>query len=126
MNKNAEAWVAALLSDEYEQGRLVLHRKATPTAPDEWCCLGVACDLYLKAGGELDVIEHDDGHVSYNSASCRLPDVVRTWLGLRRAVGSMSRRAALGELNDSGFTFAEIAAIIAAEPEGLFEAPLVE
>lgn len=38
------AWVAALRSGDYKQGGTVLRRR------DRYCCLGVLCDLAVKAG----------------------------------------------------------------------------
>lgn len=48
MNKKIkEDWVKALRSGEYAQGKGELHNKEDNT----FCCLGVLCDLYLKAKG---------------------------------------------------------------------------
>lgn len=45
MNPEIKAkWVAALRSGDYEQGRGYLHRGG-------FCCLGVACDLFIKETG---------------------------------------------------------------------------
>ncbi len=40
-----EMWIQALESGEYQQGHRALH------PGDNFCCLGVLCDLYRKATG---------------------------------------------------------------------------
>lgn len=108
MNDFAKQWVAALRSGEYQQGTGRLRYKG------RYCCLGVACNLYDPDGWEGDV---------YAGISERLPDHVMTALGLRMSSGQCSREGvntSLVDLNDSGLTFAEIADVIEAEPEGLF------
>jgi len=64
-----ELWLAALRSGEYKQGRQRLR------TDDEFCCLGVLCDLAVKAGA---VDGFDDG-------GWYLPDDVATWAGLEDA-----------------------------------------
>ena len=50
MNKNAEIWIKALRSGKYSQGTGSLSRTVTENGETEvnFCCLGVACDLYDK------------------------------------------------------------------------------
>lgn len=128
MNDNAKAWVAALRSGEYKQGRLALHG----LEPDRWCCLGVACDLYCRSERPLlgrilrqaecvpifqwpTLVETFDGH------DTGLPLVVMSWLGLRDMGGRYgSEGDSLAQLNDRGESFADIATLIESEPEGLF------
>lgn len=43
-------WISALRSGEYQQGVGALRQKADPEQPDRFCCLGVLCDLAVKAG----------------------------------------------------------------------------
>lgn len=90
LNPNAELWAKALESGEYKQGRLRLR-----TVDNKFCCLGVACDLAIKAGvpgvswqhdlfANWEVLEQPYNmcrHTSY------LPETVRTWLGLRTFSG---------------------------------------
>ncbi len=48
MNKDIkQKWITALLSDDYTQGRNCLRNNN-----DEFCCLGVLCDLYWKETGD--------------------------------------------------------------------------
>jgi hypothetical protein len=105
LNPNAKKWVEALRSGKYEQGRNRLK-----TAHNEFCCLGVACELAIEAG----VIREYEGCNSFLS----LP-VVR-WLGLNTGSGAYMG-GALHKDNDNGSSFLEIADIIESQPDGLFE-----
>lgn len=78
-------WVAALRSGEYQQGRNFLR------TDEGFCCLGVLCDLAVKAGvadwGEPDVFPSIDGRVYDDVRACGdstgvLPTVVMRWAGL--------------------------------------------
>lgn len=40
--KNIQTWINALRSGQYEQGRGALEPQR-----DQYCCLGVACDLFI-------------------------------------------------------------------------------
>ena len=116
MNDNARKWVAALRSGEFEQaqGRL--------KDGDAYCCLGVACELYIRETGvgswdERSSFLNGDGR----AYSAVLPDELQTWLGVRADVASYAEGVcALTIDNDNGKTFTEIADIIESEPEGLF------
>ena len=67
MNKKVKTlWLKALRSGEYKQVQLQLKRD------DRYCCLGVLCDLAVKAG----VIKGFSGRAFY------LPSAVRAWAGL--------------------------------------------
>lgn len=134
--ENREKWVAALRSGEFKQARGYLSVDGVGM-----CCLGIACDLAIKDGVELDrqydeldgeaikseyydldeplTIErfgHDEGEV--------LPQSVRAWLGLTEMSGGWTATDGtldgLALRNDRGATFEEIAALIESEPEGLF------
>ena len=97
MNENAKAWVAALRSERYKQCRGDLQNK------EEFCVLGVACDLYLKAGHtnlktEINVDEsvsyiQDDGK-RYNG---HLPTPVGHWLGIKTRHGACTQTGSDGE-----------------------------
>jgi len=117
MNENAKAWVAALRSGDYKQGHEVLRRG------DEFCCLGVACDLAVKAGLPILVFTEDECTV-YGDRVGTLPDDVRDWLGLASDTGFYSERrgpTSLVTLNDDhNYDFARIADVIEQEPDGLF------
>lgn len=129
-------WVDALRSGEYEQTTNVLCRLNEDDEPVGFCCLGVACDLALKAGIDLKVsngtltdaeLAEDDDPIrclSYGGATAALPPVVRAWLGLSDGNdngmygGGME---CLAGRNDAGASFGAIADIIESRPAGLFE-----
>jgi len=116
-------WAEALESGEYEQTTEWLQ------GDGGFCCLGVACEVAeehgIKVSREWDTDELDGSDLSDQ------PDV-QEWLGLTGENGSFkilqdrpnnSNRisTSLARLNDEGkTTFAELAAIIRAEPKGLF------
>jgi hypothetical protein len=102
MNKTVKkAWVRALRSDEYEQGRSGLHDPAANT----FCCLGVLCDLHAKKTGREWGCHGSMG--VYVDTCCLPPDVVREWSGL-----SDAQAKSLAGFNDRGFTFKQLANII--------------
>lgn len=118
MNGNAEKWVAALESGEYQQTAGVL-RDA-----NGFCCLGVACDLAVKAGVPVKVTPPRDSADCwyYNDIDGVLPKAVQGWLGLKEDIGEYrsddsGRALSLSAVNDSGASFAEIAQTIRTHPE---------
>jgi hypothetical protein len=133
MNNNVKKWIAALRSGKYKQGLQCL------CAGDEFCCLGVACDLYAQehdlkwspASNVAPVV----GSLSLLGQASHLPIEVILWLGMQNAFGRHWPQKMHGEeeeegeeeettslsiLNDLGKTFEEIADIIESEPDGLF------
>lgn len=116
LNKNAKAWVKALRSRKYKQTTGCL------TNDGKFCCLGVACELAVKAK-VIPAVEND----SYDGNSSTLPASVQHWLGLQEASGLFKKNkdgttTDLTILNDSEKkTFGQIARVIESEPEGLFE-----
>lgn len=117
MNANAEKWVKALENGEYKQGKGLLRKG------DEYCCLGVACDLALKNGVEMQVTKAESGETLYNLNSRFLPIEVNCWLGLRNADTMSvytSKNGTLVDLNDNGHSFSEIAEIIRNDSDYLF------
>jgi hypothetical protein len=111
-----EQWVAALRSREYRQGQGALH--VVSDEGDRFCCLGVLCDLAVKAGVEvrlgsgviiLDGIRYNT--VRYDNEGAYPPVSVQEWSDLERRERVVSREAMtrLASLNDSGRTFEEIA-----------------
>lgn len=119
MNDNAQKLATALRSDEFKQTRGALRDESG------YCCLGVACELYRRAvGGEWT----NNGFVvpdARHSEHFNLPDAVRYWLGFKDHAGGYGTEDededdALANDNDAGKSFATIADIIEAAPEGLF------
>lgn len=114
--KVKKKWIRALRSGRFKQAHDSLRTE------DGFCCLGVLCDLYrqeTKRGEWRDDIEN--GFVFHPSARAKsadttLPPSVMRWAGLREddpRVGDSDSH--LSGVNDSGRTFAQIAAMIQAD-----------
>ena len=120
MNPAVKAkWVAALRSGDYKQGRGAL--KATTFRGDEFCCLGVLCDISLEEL-KLDImIDEETGLTYFNKNRSTLPASVQGWADLSE-YGELvmpvhpyyggERIVALTGLNDQGKSFEEIADLI--------------
>ena len=88
LNKNARAWVKALRSGKYKQTKNVLTRVDPNTGEILGnCCLGVACELALKAGLPLKVKTVGE-LIQYDNHESFLPESVQNWLGLRKDDGA--------------------------------------
>ncbi len=113
-------WLEALRSGGYQQGVDALasimrgHR-------DEYCCLGVACEVAVMSGVELEkrVSNKDFGVYTYDGMTDSLPYSVASWLGVDVADPTVSTPTGvsrrLSQLNDDGRTFAELANLIEAQ-----------
>jgi hypothetical protein len=102
--ENIKLWVEALRSDEYKQGKGRLRQD------DEFCCLGVACDVFRKV---FDISES-------RKMSFFLPVEVQKWLAGSFSFNDMVRYEGgywpLVLLNDEeGLTFAQIADLLEAQ-----------
>lgn len=98
-------WADDLENGGHKQGTGRLYTKAT----GGWCCMGRLQQLAVEHG----VVAHRDLGMQTH------PDwAVTEWAGLNSDSGAHDT-GKLTDLNDDGFSFAEIAAIIRAEPEGL-------
>jgi hypothetical protein len=128
MNPEIKAqWVAALRSGEYEQGQEYLH------IGDSYCCLGVLCDLAVKAGVISETPDagadiDENRYAAYDDAETTLPESASRWAGLTEPDGSWiedpimaipdptspgnRRPHSVSSLNDSGLSFAKIADLI--------------
>lgn len=117
LNKNAKKWVKALRSRKYKQTTQILYQDG------KFCCLGVACDLAVKAG-VISEPEKQGMYRVYDGQENVLPKRVQKWLGLSTTTGSFTYKgedADLTTLNDEErMTFGQIARVIESEPEGLF------
>ena len=107
----AKLWTAALRSGKYYQGTGYLN------CNEEFCCLGVLCDLYMKHVGhdKMPVKVFNDKTVCYDTSKEVLPAVVQEWAGMRTAIGSLpdpDENTSLAELNDGGYSFEELAKVI--------------
>jgi hypothetical protein len=81
MNPEIRAqWAAALRSGKYQQGHAALRKD------DELCCLGVLCDLAVKAGVASAAMPGEPGYPwAYDGYIDYLPDSVKEWAGLRES-----------------------------------------
>lgn len=110
LNKVAKAWVKALRSGKYKQGKGSLFENG------RYCCLGVLTHLAVKEG----VIKKIYGF--------SLDSSVMEWAGLNSPFGRYDKNSKvvsdLAAENDGynvkAKTFKQIADIIESEPEGLF------
>ncbi len=123
-------WVAALKSGEYKQAKRTLQRTA-PHPYEEYaeysavgfCCLGVLCDLAVKAEVIPPPVITRNCEAEYATSSAFLPREVAEWAGLGSMNPSVAfdredsttgtlytSNAPLSNLNDErGKTFVEIA-----------------
>jgi hypothetical protein len=110
-----ELWLTTLRSGEYKQGRHALRNG------DQFCCLGVACDLYQKTTGKGQWSHSVTGHSgtswrfetpSGSSMGNLLPEVAH-WLGLSGLPAhGMSVQQQAADMNDHFASFEEIAAYV--------------
>lgn len=107
----AEQWIAALRSGDYKQGRQQLRSKN-----NEFCCLGVLCNLHAQAHPEI--AEQQAQQQSYLNNSAYLPYQVRMWAGMHdrtgmpRQVVSVCGKISLSIANDDRISFDRIATFI--------------
>lgn len=114
MDKNVKRrWIRALKSGKYTQTQGCLKDDFG------YCCLGVLTDLYLKDTGQKWK-ESGGEFKPGNLKGCDiLSRTVAEWAGLGRRLDPKTSTTdpfgdvlTLSELNDSGYTFEEIAEII--------------
>lgn len=110
MNPEIKAkWVAALRSGEYEKGANRLRDK-----DNNFCCLGVLCNLHAQAHPEIAAQQTCRTH--YMGATGFPPNEVIVWAGIDTTMVSIyGLRDRLANHNDDGRTFAEIADAIEAQ-----------
>ncbi|WP_395138355.1 hypothetical protein [Schlegelella aquatica] len=113
-----EAWIAALRSGQYKQGRSYLELDG------KFCCLGVLCHVLHQRpelGIKMDRLVIPDAAVAYSTPTSprnrsRVPYSSMVELGLWAAMPSAAPRvveSVLTDLNDiDGASFAEIAQFI--------------
>lgn len=126
MSDHMQDLIDALRSGEYDQGNDRLR-----TSYNEFCCLGVAADVFIKANPgagvswEYDdvepvIIDHSD-QADSEQHDCYAPAIVCEWFGLSPdtrdfvsskgddVIPSMKRQGLLAEWNDAGESFEDIA-----------------
>lgn len=106
-------WVKALRSDEYRQARSALR------IGERFCCLGVLCDLYRKEKNDPRIDWQFNGiDYVFLGSTIYLPERVLKWAKLKHnndsvffegRVPGVYGRPSLAKLNDSNFSFDEIA-----------------
>lgn len=83
MNENMQKWLEALRSGQYSQTTGKLDSFDEATGAHSYCCLGVACDIALKAGVDMEVeVDEDKGVFVYDGKADLLPEEVKNWLGV--------------------------------------------
>lgn len=118
--ENIKLWADALESGEYKQGEGCLKRTLSDDTSDdteEYCCLGVATVVALKAGVHMTVRFNGLDETSYDGEYAVLPVVVQRWLGVDVGNPELIDETGLGQgaywWNDQHHkTFPEIAAMI--------------
>lgn len=121
MKRSMKLWIKTLRSGEYQQGKQELR-----TPENEYCCLGVACDLYAKEFGKRWG-KNKKGERTFMGNNAWLPMPVAEWLGLDLTQVEPENDAApdgpkgvrprvgglyLDDLNDGGKSFDTIAGVI--------------
>lgn len=107
-----DKWLAALRSGEYKQGKNQL------IDGDNYCCLGVLCDIHSKTVKKKGVRFKDNMYfdgIYYNTIE--LTERVQKWAGINSELGTFKykngKQSSLASLNDDkGKSFKEIANII--------------
>lgn len=96
-------WIEAL--PQYKQGTEVLRFN------DEFCCLGVLCDLHAKETGRTWEYDQVKKEFSYLGERLYLPLEVVKWAGLD-SHSPKSGEKYLAKRNDEGESFSSIAVVI--------------
>ena len=123
-----DLWADALESGEYKQGQFVLTR-VLDDGSEENCCLGVLCQLAVKAGVIKRLKVEEDHSITYGTGLTNrmnsLPSAtVMRWAGLSNnnpifeVEGRTYASEAVSSLNDDDLnplTFPEIAKLIRAQ-----------
>lgn len=100
----------ALRSGDYKQGKHELR-----SADNEYCCLGVLCDLYRKETNKRWVKNEFDDNYKMHGDAAFLPEEVMEWAGVEDDNLYLQRggeQIAASYLNDRGVPFTEIADLI--------------
>lgn len=131
MNKKQELgplqteWINRLRSGKYIQGETFLRCRDPDLKADKFCCLGIACELAIEAGCEIQA-ERRNNAVYYDGLfTASLPSQVVKMMKFRgdygQAVGY--RGPQLSTMNDQGRSFEEIADVVSRNPAAYFWEP---
>ena len=111
LDAHRHEWLAALRSGKYKQGRMYLRDNN-----DNYCCLGIACEV-AGVESEIKQVSYDtlQAHF-YQSSAMSLDKNIQRYYGLRSGIGDPVNRnklITLSDLNDlKKLTFSQIADII--------------
>lgn len=117
-------WIKRLRSGDFTQGKTCL--KVQAEFGCEYCCLGIACEVAIDSGIELDVRQRGepDGVFYFNGRTASLPNNVKESMRFRGEYGAdIQYQNPLSSLNDQGKQFSEIADIVCADPNQYFTEP---
>jgi hypothetical protein len=110
-------WVEALRSGDYQQGTGLLHYEDEDG--DQYCCLGVLCEVAISAGVEVERVRRSNGTYGYDANTLVPPPRVTEWAyGEAEPLGAWAviveeHRRLFDQLNDDlGYTFRAIADLI--------------
>jgi hypothetical protein len=128
-NELRKQWVEALRSGEYRQGYGTLRN-----VNNEYCCLGVLCDIVAKDQPEKFGWKHEmkgDGFLVFyergnpfdTGRAVPIPAVM-TMAGLISSNGTLSCGDTLTAMNDDGMSFEELARFIEAGEAFVDEQPV--
>lgn len=104
------AWIKALRSGKYKQGRGMLR-----TRENTFCCLGVLCDLRSRQLRRSPWKQNDHGYWSYGQRynDAVLTPAVMRWAGLKSTDPVINAELSLSGYNDSRkYGFKQIARLI--------------
>lgn len=107
-------WVEALRSGKFKQGKSALKQRCGDGEP-EYCCLGVLCEVAIRAGVNVRVREADGSESflsTYDGQSGYLPRAVSDWAGLQGYCPVLGEDTATHYNDAEGKTFGEIADLI--------------
>ncbi len=114
------AWLDALKSGKYRQGKRVLARRL-PNKKVEYCCLGVACVVGNENGVKSKkTCCSTEKVIAFDNMTGCLPPNIQKALKMRDHIGVVSETQSLAYMNDSGKTHKEIAEYIEANPDKIF------
>lgn len=109
-------WTAALRSGDYRQGANYLRTRGAER--DNFCCLGVLCELAVAEGVIPAPVVNEYGEYYYADRTSYLPAIVRDWAELGTVNGAIydsngdMPHNSLTEMNDNEIPFTEIANVI--------------
>lgn len=122
--KYMELWVKALNSGKFKQGEGALKKKVSGSNVAEFCCLGVLCDIVQKEVGGEWIGANGNSEAFATQLDERgdfLPAEVMDLVGMKSEDGEYTgvvigpnedEILSLASLNDSHYSFKEIAKII--------------